>query len=360
MKNQANQKEQQHQEVQENETSLFRQEVIQAQKGSYFGKTLIVTPVSFSIWSFGIFFTAVSIGLFLYFGSFTKRQTVSGILVPDKGVISIYARNQGVIVKRFVEQGEEVKNGQLLYLISTEQAALVEQGSIAKQVALLEKQIVAQKNRIAMFEKNAAGYTDLLKRHYITEPAYQERRDNYLSAKLQLFQYKKELSQAKDGVEYAIRSPKDGTTSMLIAVVGDHVTGDTQLGSIVPAGSQLIGQLFIPTSKAGFVKVGQKVLLKYSAYPYQSFGLYEATVSKIDKSILNPNDAKDLRAFSLPVRMDEVFYRVTVTLKKQTVTVYGKEHPLPVGMLLEGVVLGEKRYIWQWILEPLYSLRGVI
>jgi len=41
--------------------------------------------------------------------------------------------------------------------------------------------------------------------------------------------------------------------------------------------------------------------------------------------------------------MDEVFYRVTVTLQKQTVMVYGQPYPLTAGMVLEGVILGDKR-----------------
>jgi membrane fusion protein len=365
MEKEENKLEQEHQGNQENqkqdknssETPLFRQEVIQAKKGSYFGQTLIVTPVSLSMWSFGLFSIAVVIGLYLYFGEYTKRQTVDGLLVPDKGLITIYAKNPGVVVKKFVQQGEEVTKGQLLYLVSTEQESVTEQGIVAQQAALLEKQIEVQKNKIAMFEKKAASFEELLKQHYISEIEYQRHKDEYLSSKIQLNAYEKELSQVKGGGEYAIRAPEDGAISTLIAMVGGRVTTETQLGAMVPKGSQLEGELFVPTSKAGFVKIGQKVLLKYNAYPYQRFGLYEAVVSRIDKSVLSPQDI--IKAFSLAVKQtDEVFYRVIVTLQKQTVTVYGQPYPLTAGMTLEGVILGDKRNIWQWVLEPIYSLRG--
>lgn len=366
MENEENKQDQEAQVNQEDqnqessETPLFRQEVIQAKKGSYFGKTLIVTPIAISIWSFGMFFIAVLVGLYLYFGEYTKRQTVEGVLVPDKGLITIYAKSTGgVVAKKFVQQGDEVIKGQLLYVISTEQESATEPGITAQQVALLEKQIESQKNKIAMFEKKAASFEELLQQHYISEIDYQKRKDEYLTAKIQLNTYEKELSQAKGGGEYAIRAPEDGTISTLIALVGSHATADTQLCAIVPKNSQLEGELFVPTSKAGFVKIGQRVLLKYKAYPYQKFGLYEATVSRIDKSILSPQDIA--KAFSINVRQQdqtEVFYRVIVTLAKQTVTVYGQPYPLTAGMALEGVILGEKRNIWQWALEPIYSLRG--
>ena len=206
-----------------------------------------------------------------------------------------------------------------------------------------------------MFEKNAAGYENLLQKHYISDLEYQRRQDEYLSAKLALHNYEKELNQAKSGMDYAMRAPGDGRISVLIAMIGDRVTAETPLVSIMPAGAKLEGQLFVPTSKAGFVKMGQKVLLRYHAYPYQRFGLYEAVVSKIDKSVLSP---QDLRALAIPVKIEEVFYRVTVTLQKQTVTVYGKPYPLTAGMLFDAIILGEKRNIWQWALDPIYSLKG--
>lgn len=342
----------------ENDTPLFRAEAMEAKKGNYFGKTLIITPVSFSIWTFGIFAIALVIGLYLYFGEYSKRQNVEGILVPDKGIMTIYAKNSGVITKKFVNQGDKVIQGQLLYLISTEQESLGGPGVAAQQVELLEKQIEVQKNKIAMFEKNAAGYDDLLSKHYISQNDYQRRQEDYFSAKLALHDFEKQLSQTKSGAEYAIRAPGDGTISTLISSVGDRVTAETVLGVIIPKDSFLQARLFVPTSKAGFIKVGQKVLLKYRPYSYQRFGLYEGTVSLIDKSIINLQENK---AFPIPVKMDEaVFYRVTVTLKQQTVNVYGQPYPLTPGMLLEGIILGEKRNIWQWVMEPIYSLRGNI
>jgi len=345
-------------EEEEDNTPLFRAEAMEAKKGSYFGKTLIITPLSFSVWTFGISAIALVIGLYLYFGEYSKRQTVEGMLVPDKGIMTIYAKNPGIITKKFVTQGDKVAQGQLLYLISTEQESLGGPGMAAQQIELLEKQIEVQKNKIAMFEKSAAGYDDLLSKHYISQNDYQRRQEEYFSAKLALHDFEKQLNQAKSGVEYAIRAPGDGTVSTLISTIGDRVTAETVLGVIIPKDSLLQARLFVPTSKAGFIKLGQKVLLKYRPYPYQRFGLYEGTVSLIDKSIINLQENK---AFPIPVKMDEaVFYRVTVTLNKQTVNVYGQPYPLTPGMLLEGIILGEKRNIWQWVMEPIYSLKGNI
>ena len=37
---------------------------------------------------------------------------------------------------------------------------------------------------------------------------------------------------------------------------------------------------------------------------------------------------------------------------------YGKTQPLQAGMLLEADVLQDTRRLYEWVLEPLYSLTG--
>lgn len=348
-------KEQKEQET-SSEVPLFREEALQAKKGSYFGKTLIVTPISFSAWTIGISLIVIAICLFLYFGEYSKRHQARGMLVPDKGLITLRANTKGIVKEKFVQQGEEVKKDQLLYIISTEHETSADQSFTAQQLEILEKQIEAQRKIIATYEKNAAGYDKLLAKHYISEPEYQKRQNDYLNAKLQLHGFEKELNQIKGGADYAIRAPEDGTISALIATVGDHVAEEASLASIVPNGSVLEGVLFVPTSQIGFVKPGQKVLLKYEAYPYQQFGLYESTVNRVDKSILTLLDIRS----SVPFEFKEGIYRVFVTLQRQDIIAYGKSQPLKAGMLFEGVILGDKRSIWQWIMAPIYSLKGAL
>jgi membrane fusion protein len=54
----------------------------------------------------------------------------------------------------------------------------------------------------------------------------------------------------------------------------------------------------------------------------------------------------------------EPLYRITVQLSAQTVTAYGMSRALQAGMLVDADVLQEKRHLYEWVLEPLYSLTG--
>jgi membrane fusion protein len=54
----------------------------------------------------------------------------------------------------------------------------------------------------------------------------------------------------------------------------------------------------------------------------------------------------------------EPLYRVTVSLARQTAVAYGEPLALQPGMQLEADVVLEERRLFEWVLEPLYTLTG--
>ncbi|MGC3513099.1 HlyD family secretion protein, partial [Pseudomonas aeruginosa] len=54
----------------------------------------------------------------------------------------------------------------------------------------------------------------------------------------------------------------------------------------------------------------------------------------------------------------ELLYRLRVTLDDQAVTAFGQPRPLQSGMLLVADILQVTRRLYEWVLEPLYSLNG--
>ncbi|MNG20774.1 hypothetical protein D3C84_1050580 [compost metagenome] len=54
----------------------------------------------------------------------------------------------------------------------------------------------------------------------------------------------------------------------------------------------------------------------------------------------------------------ELFYRITVALDSQHIQVYGQPQPLQAGMLLEADIMQDKRRLYEWALEPIYSVTG--
>lgn len=154
-----------------------------------------------------------------------------------------------------------------------------------------------------------------------------------------------------------IRAPYDGIVSGVVAQVGQTVTPQTALASLLPADARLQAHLFAPSSAIGFVHGAQQVQLRYQAFPYQKFGLQGGRVVQVSRA---PLQAAELNGLSLPAlgATSEPLYRITVALDRQAVAAYGQDQPLAAGMQLEADVLLDRRRLIEWLFEPLLGLAG--
>jgi membrane fusion protein len=152
---------------------------------------------------------------------------------------------------------------------------------------------------------------------------------------------------------FIIRSPMAGRVTALQASVGKIAEPNQLQLEIVPSGSALEAELFVPSRSIGFVRMGQRVGVRYAAFPYQNFGRYAATITEVSQNILTKADTP-----SGPIELKEPAYRVTAKLDRQDIDAYGKKMPLQAGMLLEGDIVLDRRSLMKWILDPLLSIRG--
>lgn len=167
-----------------------------------------------------------------------------------------------------------------------------------------------------------------------------------------------DLTESEARREIHVVAPVAGTVTAIAAEIGKPVSPDTTLASLLPAGSELEAEIYAPSSSVGFVKSGMKVLLRYQAYPYQKFGQQEAIVHEVARTSMSvqeltlPGAAKTVNQSSEPV------YRIRLKLKQQTVLAYGKPAELKAGMLLDASIILEHRRLYEWVLEPLFSISG--
>ena len=171
----------------------------------------------------------------------------------------------------------------------------------------------------------------------------------------QLSELQQRLIEVKSRREFAVVAPIAGRVTAIQAKQGQTVTPQQSLLTIIPVDAKFEAELFVPTRAVGFIQPGQQVYLRYQAFPYQRYGLYEGRVKHVASAILAPQE------IPAPVPVgNEPVYRVTITLNQQDVTAYGKQFPLQAGMLLDADIVLDQRPIWQWLLEPLISLKGRI
>jgi membrane fusion protein len=133
---------------------------------------------------------------------------------------------------------------------------------------------------------------------------------------------------------------------------GQAVTAQT-LAVVIPKSAALVAHLF-PTSKAfGFVQVGQRVRLRFQAYPYQRFGLYGGTIVETSHSPLQ----QDELVFMSPKTDRETIFRVVVRLDSESISARGREIALVPGMALEADIEQQQQRLIEWIFDPILSIR---
>lgn len=150
-----------------------------------------------------------------------------------------------------------------------------------------------------------------------------------------------------------VRAPRDGVVSTVLPKVGQSVAAGQALLSILPAGSSLQAQLLVPSRAIGFIDVGNRVVLRYEAFPYQKFGQQYGHVIDISRSALSPMEVTSLTG----QQGEQPLYRVQVKLDRQFVEAYGHDEPLKPGMALQADILMDRRTLLEWVFEPLYGMR---
>ncbi|WP_051980647.1 HlyD family efflux transporter periplasmic adaptor subunit [Burkholderia sp. 9120] len=242
--------------------------------------------------------------------------------------------------------------------------------SLRAELAGIDNQITAQRTRASLAADAASRYAGLLAKDYISTDQAQQREADLLDQQSKLnallgdrtsraqslkeatnelagltLKQQNQVSQISRSVmevdqsliesearrELAITASETGTATAVIAEPGQMVDTTHPLASIVPDGAHWQAYLFVQSAAVGFVHVGDPVLIRYQAYPYQKFGQYAATVVSIARTALS---SAELMTSGGPADPNGTFYRITVALKSQTVTAYGKPQALQAGMAL--------------------------
>ena len=150
-----------------------------------------------------------------------------------------------------------------------------------------------------------------------------------------------------------LRAPRDGVVASLAIQDGQTVGVGQRLLSILPEGSLLEAELWLPSRAVGFIESGNRVVLRYPAFPYQKFGQQKGQVLEVSRSATAASELTGLLGRSI----SEPLYRVVVQLEQQVVNAYGKPEALKPGMTVDADILLDRRRLIEWVLEPLFGVR---
>ena len=398
---------------------LFRKEALEAQQVSALGRILLFTPrIADVLIALVLLFTFLLL-LFVIFGSYTRKATVYGELVPVSGVIKVYPPQGGRIEAVEVQSGARVAKGAVLARINsavdtaggdTQARVLValqaqhdalqenlgrnaraqkeyaaqmtaRREALATQAQMLAGQEKLLASRQGLAAKNEVRYKRLMQQDYVARESYEERVQERLSLDVQLQQAKRErqsvaqqllsldnersqqldsfsreaheLSRQLAQVEAQI-AETESRQAVLLRAPQDGVAVNQPLLALVPEDARYEADLYALSHNMGFVHPGQTVYMRYGAYPYQKFGQYVATVRDVAKTASPLNELTDT---VFPALQGQSVYRIRADLAQDFVLAYGEKQPLMAGMQFEADIVQEKRRIFEWMVEPLFSIR---
>jgi membrane fusion protein len=81
------------------------------------GKVILKQPILIAIMVATLIIFLVLLIYFLTATSYTRKETVNGFLVPDKGIVRIHSNRSGVVEQILVQEGDRVEEGDLLVQI---------------------------------------------------------------------------------------------------------------------------------------------------------------------------------------------------------------------------------------------------
>ncbi|WP_180699181.1 HlyD family secretion protein [Pseudomonas crudilactis] len=416
---------------------MFRKEALiaKASKNEVYGEIILASPINHTLISvFAVVCTLVT-AAFLFGGYYTKRVTAHGELIPESGVTQVYAIQSGLIKSRSVSEGQKVKAGDTLFVLSSDRksqkkqaiqetinAALQDKRSslasaikttehihalemealrnnastLTRERDNLDQQISLAVKKMALSEGSVKRYKGLMEQGYIAPEQLDQKQEELLEQKIRL----KDLERSRADVDYkyatvvqnisstpltqsnireeltrslqvvdqemveneakyetVISAPGDGIVTAIRGNVGQTAKVDEALAAIVPGDSRFQAHLYVSSRAVGFIRKGAVVGVRYQSFPYQKFGQAKGTVLEISEAPLLP---VEIPPIANPESSKEPMYRVTVELERQYVRAYGDVIPLRAGMLLDADVMLEKRKLYEWIVEPIYSITGKI
>ena len=167
---------------------------------------------------------------------------------------------------------------------------------------------------------------------------------------LALSDKKMSLSRAQAASSIVIHSPISGRITAMEVYQDQWLKPQQYIAAILPESPTFHAEIYVPSKAFGFIEQGQQTRIKLNAFPYQKFGYLTGVISNKSSHAMSNHQANTHASDNL--------YKVTVQLDKQSVLAYGKDLPLQSGMGLIADILIDKRSLVEWLLAPLYSLKG--
>lgn len=192
-----------------------------------------------------------------------------------------------------------------------------------------------------------------------------ERKNRYLTdANNELTRVSSELSQTKESasaredayLHTTIRSPMKGVVkNVQVTTVGGVIQAGQPILEIVPTEDEMMVEAYVKPAEVAFLKVGQKAVVKLSAYDFNKYGGLDGELEH-----LSPDTLKDERQArkpgATPADMEEGYYRILVRIKDANMVRNGKAIEPTPGMTATVEIRTGQKTVLEYLFRPLQNV----
>lgn len=163
--------------------------------------------------------------------------------------------------------------------------------------------------------------------------------------RLQIERLEREIGKAGYQARQGIRASAESVVARVLVSHGSNVRAGQVVAKLYRPGDGLEAWLYLSSSNARLLQVGQSVRLLLDAYPKELFGTLDAEVSWV-AAIALPAEQ-----IAVPLRLSGPVFEVRARLDETDITALGRRWALPPGATFRAEVIQQRLRLYQWLLR---------
>ena len=144
-----------------------------------------------------------------------------------------------------------------------------------------------------------------------------------------------------------LRSPVDGVVNdVKVTTIGGFVAAGEKVMEVVPMGDKLLVETRVKPSDIAFIKVGDKALVKVTAYDFSTYGGLDGRVVQVSADSIYDEAER------------EAYFTVIVETGRSYLQSAGRRLPITPGMMTDTQIITGRKSILAYLLKPLSRARS--
>jgi membrane fusion protein, adhesin transport system len=144
-----------------------------------------------------------------------------------------------------------------------------------------------------------------------------------------------------------LRSPVDGVVNdVQVTTIGGFVQAGQKVMEVVPLGDKLLVETRVVPRDIAFIKVGDKALVKVTAYDFSIYGGLQGRVVQISADSIYDEVEK------------QAYFNVIVETDRNFLTFEGRQLPITPGMMCDTEIITGRKSVLTYLLKPVLKARS--